>query len=86
MAKTQRANPILYLLAVIGALVVIVMAISAVSSLAKLKTLADFNALSGAQSLGVAFISTVLSFEFFLAVVIFVLLVFFAVRFLSKRK
>ena len=83
--KRQGVSPVLYVLAAIGALVVLTMAVSAVSSIAGLERISSFNVLSGVESLAIAFIGTVLSFEFFLAVIILVLLVFFAVKSAGRK-
>ncbi|MDE1871004.1 MAG: hypothetical protein KGI06_02075 [Candidatus Micrarchaeota archaeon] len=90
MAKSQktsqrnRTNPVLYILAGIGAIVVIALALSLVSETAKLIVISSVSQLSGAESLAAAVIGGVVSLEFLVAVIVIFALVIIAVRQLRK--
>lgn len=86
MAKPQKrdSNPILYVLAGIGAIVVIILAISLIMNFAKLIVIGAANNLTGLQPLISSIIGVVASLGFLLAIIIIVVLAVFAVTLFRK--
>ena len=88
MAKPQKrdSNPILYVLAGIGAIVVIILAAVLISSFARLLVIGFTNNLTGLQPLISSIVGVVSAIGFLLAIVMIVVLVVFAATLFGKPK